>query len=126
MSGRISAPIEVSGYARDATYIDTYANQLRLGATLNDVTIVFSVTDDMGPGHFVNKDKVAVHLSPGTVKLLLSNLQAVVAAYEKALGPIPMPANLPARLLEVQEGFAKNLAEQLNAPLPTRAVHPGA
>ena len=74
----VHGPVPIGSQTRDQNYLDTYANQLRIGATLTDITIVFGIVEDLAPSHFVNKDKVAVHLAPGTLKLLVANLQAVL------------------------------------------------
>jgi hypothetical protein len=111
-----SLPFLVAAQNREPTFVDTYSNQLRIGATLNDFTITFGITDDQGPGQIHTKDRVAVHLAPGTAKLLVANLRALVEAYEAAISPIVSPDGLDERLKELTEEFASALKEQLKAP----------
>jgi hypothetical protein len=87
---------------RDPAFLDTYANQLRMNATLNDFTLVFGVNEDLGPNRFVIRDKAAVHLPPTVAKVLLAQLQAVIEAYEQAVAPIPAPSDLAAQTAQIK------------------------
>lgn len=67
---------------------DVYANQLRMGVTLSDFTLIFSVTEDYGQGVAEVVDKAAVRLAPMTFKALLLNMKGALDAYEKSVGNI--------------------------------------
>lgn len=67
---------------------DVYANQLRMGVTLSDFTIIFGVAEDDGQGIAQMVDKATIRLAPMTFKALLLNMQGALDAYEKSVGNI--------------------------------------
>jgi hypothetical protein len=75
---------------RDDHYVDVYANQLRISLTQADFSLIFGVTEDYGPGNIGMKDRVCVRVSPTSAKFILQQLEASLAAYEEAVGPISM------------------------------------
>ncbi len=102
-------------FERDPAFLDTYANQLRLNANLSDFTLVFSVSEDLGPDHFAVRDKVAVHLPPTVAKILLAQLRVVIDAYEKAIAPIPVPRDLDAHVETTKTHLEAMLAQIVHA-----------
>ncbi|MDA8051133.1 MAG: DUF3467 domain-containing protein [Rhodospirillales bacterium] len=89
-----------------------FSNQLRLGVTLTDFTIVFGVGEDTPAGPNI-RDRVAIHLAPAMLKQLLAHLEMAISAYEEAIGTIPIPA----RLNEYTEILRKTLIENLRGRL---------
>ena len=92
-----------------------FSNNLRLGVTLTDFTIVFCATEDTPAGPLI-QDKVSVHLAPGMLKQLLANIQMAVSAYEEAIGIIPMPARLDEYLALMHLRLVGNLKDRAAGP----------
>ncbi len=107
-------------FERDPAFLDTYATQLRLNASLADFTLVFGVNDDIGPGNLAIRDKVAVHLPPVTAKILALQLRSIIDAYEEAVGEIPLPLNFDRYLEEAKSSLLSGLAAE-KPPKATRA-----
>jgi hypothetical protein len=105
---------------RGESFLDTYANQVRLGTTISDFTIIFGVSDDRGPAGVHLKDVVAIHLAPGTMKLLLGNLKSTVEAYEASIGTIPLPANTESQLEEQTRRISEALHAMMSGRPPTQ------
>jgi hypothetical protein len=99
--------------------LDIYANQARIGATLSDFTIVFGLTEDAGNGQISNRDRVAIRLAPGTAKLLHLHLEAVIGAYEQAVGTISVPDRLVSELRTMKDGMAAGYTEQMKGSVGT-------
>ena len=91
MSESLKNTAIVGSFGRDDSYVDIYANQIRLGVSLSDLTIIFGATDDLGPNQLVSKDKAAIRLSVTNAKILMLNLQTMVEAYENGIGKIRLP-----------------------------------
>ena len=106
----IEQSIETGPRAED--FKDIYANQVRLGVTLTDFTIIFGIADDLG-SQTINKDLAAIRLSPGTMKLLLVQMSAVLSAYETACGQIPSFAIDQGRETEMMDNVTKSLQEMI-------------
>lgn len=120
MSQTPPSPPTAPQFERDPAFLDTYANQLRITASLSDVTLVFSVNQDLGPQGFAVRDKVAVHLAPTTAKILLAQLRAVVEAYEKVVAPIPVPADLEAHVQAIRQQLEAGLDQRFQAKKPAK------
>jgi hypothetical protein len=95
---------------------DVYVNQVRLGATLSDFTIICGATEDAGFGNIVNQDKVTIRLAPGTAKMLYLNLITAISAYEESVAPIPVPHNLAKTLEDIKERISSNYRQQMESP----------
>jgi hypothetical protein len=98
---------------RDPSYLDTYANQVRISVSLSDLSITFGVTDDQGFNQPVLRDKVTVRLAPSTVKTLVLNLQTMIEAYEKSVSEIPFSPQTLGQLDIIKEQLQKSLALQM-------------
>lgn len=105
-----------TGTVRDGAYVDVYSNQVRLGVTISDITIVFGLMEDAGPNQIVNKDKVAVHLAPTSAKSLMMHLKAAVEAYEKGAGEIPIPYSVLGSVASIIQLVPAMLRDQISAP----------
>lgn len=98
---------------------ELFANQLRLGVTLTDFTLVFGSTvpqpdaSQAGAGFGIMSDNVALHLAPGMLKQLLLQSEMAVAAYEAVMGPIKVPSKLTAFLENHKEKLIKMLRHQM-------------
>lgn len=77
---------------RSPNFVSAYANQSRLGMTPWDITMIFSSTEDLGPGRVVSEDQVAVRVSPQHFKALCISLAAALSAYEQQFGELHIPA----------------------------------
>jgi hypothetical protein len=84
-----------------------------VSVTVSDFTITFGATEDRGPGQMVNEDKVSVHLSPITAKILLENLAVIISSYEKVLGAIPLPPKVMDNIKSQIENLVNNLSDQM-------------
>jgi len=91
---------------------------LRISASFADLTLIFGVSDDRGPGDLVVLDKAAVRLSPTTAKMLYLNLGKVIETYEKAVKPIPVPAGLNEQLDLIPDRLTKILSGEMEIPAP--------
>lgn len=111
MSEKFPSPQAMPLVERDTAFVDTYANQLRMGATLSDFTLIFSVTEERGLGQTVVREKVAVHMPPTVAKMLLVQMQAAIESYEKAVASIPVPHDFQAHVdtirTQLSEGFGR-------------------
>src|SRR5487761_1081463 len=94
---KINSPIQqqqpIFNLAGGPPIMDVFSNQLRMGVTLSDFTLIFGVTESGPTGVGINREKVAIHLAPVMLKQLLFNIELAVNAYEEAVAPIPIPAN---------------------------------
>jgi len=90
-----------------------YANQLRIGMTQLDFTLVFGTTEDGGPGNINSRDRATLRLSPSMAKFVLLNLQNAVEAYENAVGKIPFSPEFEAMINQNMERLTKALKEQI-------------
>jgi hypothetical protein len=106
---------------RDQTFLDAYANQLRLSASLSDVTIVFGVNDEVGPSQTVVRDRMAVRLSMPTAKALELNLRTIIEAYEATVSEIRVPASTTQALEGLLEAIKSNLILQLKSTEPEKS-----
>jgi len=111
---------------RDQAFLDIYANQLRIGASFADLTLIFGVIDDRGPGDLVVLDKAAVRLSPTAAKILYLHLGKVIETYEKAVKPIPVPAGLNEQLALIPDRLTKILSGEMEIPAPISPTPPRA
>lgn len=93
--------------------LDVYINQIRMGATLMDLTIILGATEDSGTGQVTNRDRVIVRVSPATAKILLSHLQMIVSAYEEAVGPITVSQRLEVELMTIKQNIVGAFTEQM-------------
>jgi len=95
----VSQPVQpASTVQRDPAFVDAYANQLRVAANVSDLSIVFGLEQDLGPGVIVSVDKAAIHLSYVTAKALAEHLNYTIEAYEQAVSPIHLSKALPEHL----------------------------
>jgi hypothetical protein len=83
----IAATLGATRIARDERFVSLYANQIRLGTSINDFTLLFGVTEDHG-GQQVLVDKAAISMSPISFKALVAHVNMVLSAYEETIGPI--------------------------------------
>jgi hypothetical protein len=97
-----------------AQSLSVYSNQLRISITPGDITIVFATMEDRGSNQFQPEDKVSVHMSPMTAKLLLKNLETILNAYESVIGDIPTPPKVIAQLELQAEVLRENLTNQMS------------
>jgi hypothetical protein len=67
---------------------ETFANQMRMGVTVTDFTLIFGVGADAGTGPPMLIDKAIIHVAPGMLKQIAQNLAMAVAAYEEVLGKL--------------------------------------
>ena len=112
MSGNVSVtaqPVRLM----PSTSPSVYANQLRVGVTVSDVTLTFGTMEDRGIGQVIHEDKVSVHLSPITAKILLENLTMIIDVYERVVGKIPTPQKVSAVNNAQIENLSKNLTDQM-------------
>jgi hypothetical protein len=126
MSQTFITDVPVMGVARDSTYIDAYVNQIRLSANLGDLTLVFGVVEDLGPGRIVNKDRATIRLSMTTAKALQLNLQAAISGYEAAVGPIPLSGGVSTLIDQIRPQIEASLRQQLGGQPPSEDDAPGA
>lgn len=103
---------------RDPLYPEVYANQLRMGITLSDFTLVFSTSNERTNAI---EDKATVRLAPLTAKLLLQNLQMVLSVYEEKFGAINIPPKMMAQMEEQRKGLRDHLSEQLAPPTASQS-----
>lgn len=103
------------GFVGGPSTPDVFSNQLRMGVTLTDFTIIFGANEETPMGN-VTRDRVAVHLAPGTLKQLLSHLEMAVSAYEEALGPIPAPKRLSEYMAALRANVVRSLQDRINGP----------
>jgi uncharacterized protein DUF3467 len=104
------------GTIRDQGFQDTYANQLRMAVTPSDISIIFSVLTDRGPGTFTVDDRVSVRLAPITAKILMQHMQMIIASYEKVMGEISVPPRVAAQAEALAKNLTETLAQQMAAP----------
>ena len=116
MSNQVNFP-QIFPMPVTAQLFDSYVNQIRLGATISDFTIICGISEDNGQGQTVVKDKVVVRLAPGTAKLLLLNLQMAISAHEEVIGPINMPHKLAENLEMNKEKIILLYKEQMDGDL---------
>ena len=102
---------------------ELFANQLRLGVTITDFTLIFGSTlpqqgaASSGEVFGVVSDKVALHLAPGMLKQLLLQIEMAVAAYETVMGSIKIPDKLPASLARHKAQLIEMLGQQMEGTL---------
>ena len=89
--------------------MDVFSNQLRMGVTLSDFTLIFGVTESGPTGIGINREKVAIHLAPVMLKQLLLNIEVAVTAYEEAVAPISIQANAREKLTEIKKALVSQL-----------------
>lgn len=104
------------GALRDQSFQDIYANQVRMAVLPTDISIVFSVTSDRGPGVFTLDDKATIRMAPGTAKLLFLQIKTAIEAYEKAIGEIKIPAQAAQQIEAHRENITKGLSDQMSPP----------
>jgi len=90
--------------------IDIYSNQLRLGVSLSDVSIVFGIVEDRQSSLTTSADKAVVRLAPVTAKQLYLQLRVAIDSYERVLGDI----RVPKVIAQQSENIEKKLTEHLN------------
>ena len=101
---------------------DIFANQMRMGVTLTDFTLIFSVIAESGPTGAVNKDRAIIHLAPGMLKQLLLNTQMAVKAYEDAIAEIPIPKQIQQQLDQIGASLRDSLRAQMDGPVEATIV----
>lgn len=121
MSGALPRPVLMPGQflgpgiAPGISTPDIFANQLRLGVTLTDFTLVFGVSEE-SPAGAVTRDRAIIRLAPGMVKQLVAHLEMIVSAYEEAIAPIPVQARLNDHLVMIRQTLLSTLRERLAGP----------
>lgn len=118
MSTTLQTPLPIVGATRGDDFVDTFANQIRLSANLGEITLVFGVIDDLGPGHLMNKDKVAVRLSMPSAKMLMMNMRTAIESYEAAVSVIPLAAGAEDGQRAMKEAMENSFRHMLNLPSP--------
>jgi hypothetical protein len=100
MSEQTGTPPEV-GPERQVEFVEpedgvfrTYANHHRVGWTGYDMRILFGELVDVQPDKYVIEETAHVTMSWVQAKLLLDNLQRLIADYEAKNGPL-QPADVP-------------------------------
>lgn len=99
---------------------EVFANQLRMGVTVTDFTIVFGTAVDMG-GTAVVADRAIVHVAPGMLKQILQNLIMAVNAYEEVMGEIRVPKPLEGQLANLKTQVISMLRQQMDGPAPEQS-----
>ncbi len=95
---------------------DIFANQLRMGVTVADFTIVFGVAADGGAGPPIVLDKAIVHVAPVMLKQMLLNIAMAVEAYEEVMGEIKAPKPMVAQVALLKERLITILRQQMDGP----------
>ena len=114
MSGQVTFPQVVQvPFTSVAPPLDVYINQIRMGATLMDFTIILGATEDSGSGQVTNRDRVAVRVAPATAKILLLHLEMLVSAYEESVGPVSVSQRLDAELAATKQNIVRAFIEQM-------------
>lgn len=93
MSDSLRDPKSAPSVTRDPSFLDTYANQVRINVQVTDFTVIFMVNDDQGTDRVKIMDKAAVRLPPVAAKILALQLHSIIEIYEQTNGKIPLPAN---------------------------------
>jgi hypothetical protein len=116
MSHSFVQDVSTIGSSRSSSYVDTYANQIRLSANLSDLALVFGVIEDAGLGQMINSDRVSVRLSLPTAKALMLNLKVAIESYEKNVEQIKLPPIAYGALENLRSGLEATFFQMLNAP----------
>ena len=99
---------------------ETFANQMRMGVTVTDFTLVFGTAIDAGPNMApVALDRSIIHVAPGMLKQIFQNIAMAVEAYEEVMGEIKLPHQLAANLANVKAHLVVMLRQQMDAPAPS-------
>lgn len=115
MSGTQATPLQARPAVRNADAVDIYANQLRLGSTLHDFTIIFGATDDRGVGQITSRDLATVRLAPALAKILEMHLRTAIDAYESVVGEIPISPRAKDDLEKVHETLVKAYSSHMKS-----------
>ncbi|MBV0888152.1 hypothetical protein KTQ54_06320 [Komagataeibacter oboediens] len=99
---------------QDIEMYDVYANQIRMGVTLSDFSLVFGAIADRGKQGSHNVDKCIVRLAPITFKQLYIQMSATLEAYEQSVGKIPTSKKIVDGSKKIQKVLSINLKEQLS------------
>jgi len=95
---------------RAASYVDYYSNATKLRFSPVDIVLIF-MRSVQPPGQTgTNEELCSVAMSPVQFKMLAEQMQAALAAYEKAFGEILRP-----NLGPTVDTFAQNLSEGFEA-----------
>lgn len=92
---------------------EVFANQMRMGVTITDFTLVFGAAVDIGGGTPMAIDKSVVHVAPGMLKQMLQNITMAVEAYEEVMGEIRLPAPLAGHLANLRIQLTTMLRQQM-------------
>jgi hypothetical protein len=106
----------VGAIPRAADFRDVYSNQARLTITPSDFNLIFSRANDRGPGLLMLEDLISVRLAPLTAKTISLHLQAVIEAFESAMGTILMPAGAESQIEAYRHHLTEMLATQMGRP----------
>lgn len=97
--------------------VDIYANQLRMAATMSDLTLIFGVTEDHG-GNIYNADKASIRLAPATFKVLYLNLKMAIESYEASFGEIKISPKVDDEVRKNGEMLKAGLADLMRPDSP--------
>ena len=93
--------------------LEVYANQVRMGATLQDFTVILGVIEEIGMNQVINRDRLVVRLSPATAKIMQANLTTIISAYEESVGPIAISGRLQPELDNIKARLVTAFREQM-------------
>jgi hypothetical protein len=91
---------------------EVFANQMRMGVTVTDFTLVFAATGAAG----VPVDKVSVYLAPGMLKQLLLQVAMAVEVYEETVAPISVPRRMDEFIQRIRAELTTGLRSQMDGP----------
>lgn len=103
---------------------EVFANQMRMGVTVTDFTIVFGIAVDGGSDTAMLADKVSIHVAPGMLKQILLNIESALSAYEEVMGEIRVPNSLVANVAGIKTHLAMMLRQQMDGPESPRNASP--
>ena len=119
MAARLVAPSPQNPpIPRSEDYQDLYATQIRIGVTLADMSLVFSVIEDFGPANFGLRDRATVRLAPLAAKLLQLHLNAALTAYEETCGEVAVPFATVTQIEQFKVHMSNHLQTQMGAAVP--------
>lgn len=104
---------------RDEKYLSVYANIVRLGASINDFSLTFSLMEDIA-GQPSLVDKTTVFLSPVSFKAFVANVAMVLEQYESVMGSIPQSQGTVDAMNDLAPQVRANFDKQFGKAASTR------
>jgi len=86
--GRLIHNVGPGPIPRSLDFKDVYSNNVRLGLTPWDFTVVFALTKEIVPGVMTAEDQVAVRMSPQQFKTVTKSLAMTMKVWEEVFGDI--------------------------------------